>query len=218
VWNSKHLGMRKSGSWAGIALMSSALGLVCSSRLGSESYPAIRPLERTIVVSDVAKADVSLDIESTGGVHVYHMQCHAAGYTGDPDFDYSGDFECRLSLVGQGNTYSTLLTEDAHQSRDWESRGRFFAADVRGVCARIPEFGATRSFKLRGMDLTLAITDQKFTGDEKLSSLKLAVTVRTDPHAQRAIAEVVPLPKSDVPAECKLQEYFLNFAESPKRQ
>jgi hypothetical protein len=156
------------------------------------------------MVPDVAKANVSLDIELLTGVPLYHLQCHSAGYTSDPDFDYSGDFECRLSLIGQPNTYSTLLTEDADQSRDWESRGRFFAADLRGACARIRGFGATRSFRLRGMSLTLRITEQKFTESGKLTSLALTVTVRPDPGAQRPIAEVVPLPKTGVPAECKL--------------
>ena len=117
------------------------------------------PVHRVFDVPDVSKASVSLDLKSTDGEPIYRIQCHSAGYTGDPGFDYSGDFECRLSMIGYDNTYSTLLTEDINQSRDWESRGRFFAADLRGKCAQIPEFGVTRSFQLRGMDLTLLITD-----------------------------------------------------------
>ncbi len=209
--NWKRLKIRAPEAWACIALMSSAFGLAGSSRLWAQSYPPVRPVHRIFIVPDVAKANVSLDIESVRGVPLYHLQCHSAGYTGDPDFDYSGDFERRLSLIGQPNTYSTLLTEDAHQSRDWESRGRFFAADLRGACARIPEFGATRSFKLRGMDLTLRITDEKFTGSGRLTSLALMVTTRPDPRAQRPIAEVVPLPKAGAPVECKLQKYFVNY-------
>jgi hypothetical protein len=111
-----------------------------------------------------------------------------------------------------GEHYSTLLTEDAHQSRDWESRGRFFAAELQGPCARIPEFGATRSFELRGMDLTLGITNQKFTVGGKLNSLTLTVTVRPDPRAQRPIAEVVPLPKTGVPTRCRLRRYFVDYS------
>jgi len=211
-WNWTRSKIRALEAWACITLMSSAFGLVGSSRLWAQSYPVVRPLQRTFMVPDVSKANVSLDIDSVRGAPLYHLQCHPAGYTGDPDFDYSGDFECRLSLIGQPNTYSTLLTEDAHQSRDWESRGRFFAADLRGACARIPEFGATRSFKLRGMNLTLRITDQKFTESGKLTSLGLTVRVRPNPRAQRPIAEVVPLPKTGVPAECKLRQYFVNYS------
>ncbi len=199
------------GAWACITLMSS-FGLLSSSRLGAELYPAVKPLQRAFVVSDVSKANVSFDIEATRGDPLYHLQCHSAGYTGDPDFDYSGDFECRLSLIGQPNSYSTLLTEDAHQSKDWESRGRFFAAELQGPCGRIPEFGATRSFKLRNMDLTLGITDQKFMVGGKLSSLTLTVTVRIDPRAQRPIAEIVSLPKTGVPVGCGLRKYFVDYS------
>ena len=91
-------------------------------------------------------------------------------------------------------------------------QGPFFAAELQGPCARIPEFGATRSFKLRNMDLTLGITDQKFTVGGKLSSLTLTVTVRIDPRAQRPIAEIVPLPKTGAPAECELRKYFVDYS------
>ncbi len=169
----------------------------------AQTYPEVGPLQRTVEVPDVGKANVSVDIRSVDGTPLYRLQCHSAGYTGDPDFDYSGDFECRLSSISDHDTYSTLLTEDAHQSRDWESRGRFFSADLRGACAHIAEFGANRTFKLRGMILTLQITDPKFTDIDKLRSLKLTVTVRPDPDAQRPIAEAVPLPTGS-PTECKL--------------
>jgi hypothetical protein len=213
-WNSKNSKVQPVGAWMCIALLLSILSFVDPSHLRALSYPTVRPLQRTFMVPDVSKANVSLDVKSMTGRALYHLQCHTAGYTGDPDFDYSGDFECRLSLIGQPNSYSTLLTEDADQGRDWESRGRFFATDLRGACAHIPQFGATRSFELRGMNLTLAITEQKFTTGGKLSSLTLTVTVHPDPRAQRPIAEVVSLPKAGVPAECKLQEYFVNPVKS----
>jgi hypothetical protein len=119
--------------------------------------------------------------------------------------------------VGQNDKYSTLLTEDAKQSRDWESRGRFFASELRGPCAEIPEFGATRDFRLRGMDIVLQITQPEFTAD-KLVSLKLTVTVLADEAARRSIAAIVPLPKTRVPAECKLQEHFVDFATLSDRR
>jgi hypothetical protein len=174
-----------------------------------------RTTEKLFDVPDVSKADVFLRLESNEGKNLYTLQCHSAGYMGDPDFEYSGDLECRLSLSDHHETYSTLLTEDLQQSRDWESRGRFFAANLRGACARIPEFGAVRSFRLRGMKLTLRIINPMFSGD-KLSSLKLAVSVSHDPHARRAIAEIVPLPVTGVPANCNLPEYFVDSVTMAK--
>lgn len=193
-----------------LAFMSFAFGIAEPSRLCADSYPPVTGIQRTFMVPDVAKANVSLEIDSTRGTPLYHFECHAAGYTGDPDFDYSGEFECRLSLIGQPNSYSTLLTEDAGQSRDWESRGRFFAAELRGPCAGIPEFGTNREFKLRGMDLSLQITDPTFTEDGKLGSLRVTVSVRPDRMALRSIAEVTPLPPDrEVPAGCELRRYFV---------
>lgn len=119
--------------------------------VGAQSYPAPAPIERTFNVPDVSKSNISLQIKARDGRDLYKLQCHSAGYVGDPDFDYSGDFECRLSLSNGQNVYSTLLTEDLNQSRDWESRARFFAADLRGECARIPEFGSARNFTLRAL-------------------------------------------------------------------
>lgn len=178
----------------------------------AQSYPAVSPLHRTFDVPDASKANVVLFIKSPAGKPLYKLQCHSAGYTGDPAFDYSGDFECRLSSVYRRDVYSTLLTEDVNQSRDWESRGRFFTAQLRGACARVPEFGADRNFKLRGMGLNLRVTDPAFTEAGKLRSLRLTVTVRSNPEARRPIAEIVPLPTKGVPSGCKLQQDFVNFA------
>jgi hypothetical protein len=147
------------------------------------------------------------------GTPIYKLQCHSAGYTDDPDFDYSGDFECRLSSIGVHDKYSTLLTENVHQSRDWESRGRFFSTNLRNECANIPEFGAIRNFRFRGMRLTLHIIDPVFTEGGKLSALKMTVTIHPDSKARRPIAEIVKIPKTGVQAGCRLQEYFIDPAE-----
>jgi hypothetical protein len=193
------------------ALISLGFGLAFPSPLWADSYPSVKPLRRTFSIPDVSMANVSLDIVTMGGAPIYHLQCHSAGYTGDPDFDYSGDFECRLSLIGQPNTYSTLLTEDAHQTRDWESRGRFFVAQLRGPCTRITEFGAIRNFKLRGMGLGLRITAPTFTEAGKLKSLRLTVTVQPDPAARRPIAEVVQFPPvGTVPESCEIRRDFID--------
>lgn len=200
----------------GVTSMSSkvcvVLLLYCLPGFGLDSYPKIRPVERTFEVQSVEKADVVLNIDSEQREPLYTLQCHSAGYVGDPGFDYSGDFECRLSALYQPNTYSTLLTEDPDQSRDWESRARFFASDLKGQCAKIPQFGSMRSFRLRGMNLTLQIARPNFT-DNKLKSLELVVTVRPDETARTPIAEAVPIPKV-VPAGCKLNEHFVQSSSA----
>ena len=185
--------------------------LLMSVSASAQSYPVPASIRKTFDVSNVSKADISLQIKARDGRALYALQCHSAGYEGDSSFEYSGDFECRLILAEGQNTYSTLLTEDLNQSRDWESRGRFFAASLESECANIPEFGAVRNFELRGMRLTLRISDPTFR-DDKLHSLKLTVDVAADPNAHRAIANIVPFPKSHVPAGCDLSKYFVNSA------
>ena len=187
--------------------------LLVSVNASAQSYPAPAIITKNLYISDVSKANISLNIKARDGRGLYTLQCHSSGYEGDSSFDYSGDFECRLILANGRNTYSTLLTEDLDQSRDWESRGRFFAASLKGECATIPEFGTVRSFKLRGLRLTLRISDPMFQGD-KLHSLKFTVAVVPDPNAHRAIASVVPFPEAQFPASCDLSKYFVNSAKT----
>jgi len=187
------------------------VALTLATWAGAQHYPSVEAQNRVFEVPDVKHANVSFDIKSPTGASVYRLQCHSAEYSGDdPDFAYSGDFECRLSSVGNRDGYSTLLTEDVHQSSDWESRGRFFAKHLRGTCASIPDFGAVRKFKLRGMDLTLKIIDPGFAPDGTLQSLKLSVEVRPDASAVRPIAAAVPLPKGRIPSKCKIKEDFID--------
>jgi hypothetical protein len=200
----------------GIGLVVALCPMMVSAIGGAQAYPTIKPLRQTFVVPDVHHADISLDIRSVKGLPLYKLECHSAGYTETRDFDYSGDFECRLSSFSAKDVYSTLLTEDVHQSRDWESRGRFFSANLRPPCANISQFGATRNFRLRGMTLTLQIRDPSFANDGRLIALKLTVTANPDPDAQTEIAQVVSLPKTATPPECKLGEYFVDLSSSNK--
>ena len=202
------------GLYFGVFLLCAWSRMTCQA---VESFVAISSSDQVFQVPDVTNADLSMLIKSVTDVPLYELRCHSAGYTGDPDFDYSGDFECRLLSVGRHETYSTLLTEDIHQSRDWESRGRFFSPGLRGPCARVPQFGATRTFRLRGFRLTLQVMDPIFSISEKLESLKLRVVVRPDPSAQRAIAEVVPFPNTAVTRECGLDKYFMNEVAAATR-
>jgi hypothetical protein len=175
-----------------------------------QRYPDVQPFTRTVPVPDVPAANVVIDLKSVRGVPVYQLQCHAAAYKGDPGFDYSGDFECRLTLLGAPGKYSNLLTEDAHQSRDWESRGRFFSESLRGECGQIPNFGIIREFRLRRMRLTLRLGHLAFNIDGKVKALTLTVTVAPDSQAVRPIAEVVPIPHTSRASECKLRHYFVD--------
>lgn len=205
--------------------------LVCmGARAASPSWPTIKPAQRTFNVPDVKKMNLSLMIHTKAGIPLYGLFCGSpygvsditdnSGYGVDYG-TFNGDFECRLGLKGVGSVGDMLLAEDATQAKPWPSRGRFFASNLVGACANIPEFGATRTFRLRGMKLTLKVIDPvikgtyRYSGLPKLKSLTLKVTVRPDPAATRAIAAIVPFPKQ-WPSRCKLNYYFKNPASFSK--
>jgi hypothetical protein len=123
-------------------------------------------------------------------------------YEGDPSFDYSGDFECRLTPLYTTTRYSTLLTDNQQQTRDWESRARFLAPELTGRCGDFAEYGRVRTFRLRGMSIRLSLGGIKISADPSfpLRSFRFAVAVTPDASAVTEIAEPVdaPLP----PAQC----------------
>jgi len=179
----------------------------CSFAQNANHYLSIKPVTKVFVVDNVESANVHLTIATAAGAPAYVLQCHAASYSQDRDFAYSGEFECRLSSVNMADQYSTLFTEDDHQSRDWESRARFFARSLTGACADIPDFGARRSFRLRNMQITLQVSNALLAPDGTLRGLTLRVEVARDVAAKREIAAPVPFPDK-APSECELGRYF----------
>lgn len=166
-------------------------------------WPIVAPIEKTVYFPDGKAAEIKLTINSARGESTYILECHTFEYEGDPSFDYSGDFECRLTASREHNVYSTLLTDDPDQSRDWQSRGRFLAEELEGPCRNYPEFGQIRHFRLRGMRLTLAIRDIAFTKSlpgkkptilthPRLKSFEFSVRVEPDEGAMSEIAEPIP--------------------------
>jgi hypothetical protein len=154
--------------------------LVCvAPAFAGGDWPRMAPWESTVAVPDADRPQVRLAIPDADGHVAYVLDCGNFD-TQDPAFDYSGDFECRLMSAVPDTRYSTLLTENPDQTRDWESRGRFFVEDLQGACAADPILGARRAFELRGMVLRLAVEDvhtRLVDGRTRLASLQLHVSV-----------------------------------------
>lgn len=161
------------------------------------SWPAIQSATKSFHFVDHRDTGIQMKINSTDGTPLYLLECYLNAYDHeDPNFDYSGDFECRLSSLYSKEKYSTLLTEEKHPTRDWQSRGRFLLEELQGKCSEYPEYGRLRHFKLRGMDLTLEIknftlgsaTENEPWNRRRIKNLDLEVTVATDPTASSEIA------------------------------
>jgi hypothetical protein len=162
-------------------------------------WPVVVALHRSFDFSDASSAAVSLEIFGGDGDALYRLDCHTWRYEGDHDFDYSGDFECRLTSLYAKDVYSTLLTDNLRQSRDWESRARILAQELVGRCADYVEYGRIRSFRLRGTRLRLEFSNVKTVkspesatrGPWALRSFRVRVSVEPDRGARSPIAEGV---------------------------
>ena len=167
----------------------------------TEHWPEVVPFHSTYHFPDARRSGFDLLIYGVKSDPLYGLECHTFEYEKDPSFDYSGDFECRLKSLYSKEAYSNLLTENPGQTRDWQSRGRFLAEELRGDCADYPEFGRIRQFRLRGMKLTLTISEFEFReGGEKdirrkdgpiLKSFRFDIQVDVDVSATSEIAAPV---------------------------
>jgi hypothetical protein len=133
--------------------------LSVGSGLSAQSCPRIQPVAKAYRIEVADKPRLTLTIlNEAGSAAVYRINCATSDTPDDVfKFDFSGDFECMLQTLPPDFTFSTYFTENVHQDRDWESRTRFFAREVALPCGGIPDFGRIRSFRLRGMNVTLAM-------------------------------------------------------------
>jgi hypothetical protein len=172
------------------------------------TWSPIRPVTRTIHIADASQARLVLPIDGQNGRALYVLSCYGAkSQPNSSDFIYDGDFECRLIEGGAPKSqYSTLLTEDFNQSRDWESRARFFGSELVPPCGDVPEFGLERNFLLRGMRISLRLSNATFAPQQVLHSFDFTVSVQNDasPRAQGEIAAPPEIDRRWSQLPCKL--------------
>jgi hypothetical protein len=153
----------------------------------AQQWPRVEEVHKHFDFADVDSAGFDLELKESGGEQrsLYLLKCHSGQYEGGSGFDYSGLLDCRLVSLYSKETVSSLLTETSQQIADWHDRGRFLASHLRKGCAAYPEWGQKRSFRLRGMDITISISDVVFapppSGDEKVKSYSVDVIVTSDP-------------------------------------
>ena len=188
-----------------VTLTISVASMAGTGNESKHSWPAIKPVKKSIHFLDHQKMGTKLNIVGLDETPVYLLECYLNAYNHkDNDFDYTGDFECRLtSLYDDHQAHRTLLSAERPQTRDWQSRGVFYIDEiepkyVEGIPIKYPGYGRARSFRLRGMALTLEIknfklesgSDKKSTMDRnRIKELELDVTVTSDPSATYGVAE-----------------------------
>jgi len=176
--------------WAGVLR---AIGDPAASQ---EPFPPVKPLHTSVSFLRASTASLELRLVGANNAALYKLDCHTWTYEGDPDFAYSGDFECRLIPLYTQTSYSTLLTDLEHPTRDWQSRARFLVLELLGQCGGVPEYGRIRTFRLRGMRIQLSLDMVRTQSGVVnatmspvgLASFRFTVDVRSDPTATTAIA------------------------------
>jgi len=161
-------------------------------------WPEVRPFNTRLHFSGHQLEKIR--ISGRDGTPLYLLHCVSQAYNeegrqGENDFDYSGDFECRLTSF-YDNRQNSLLKESLYTTRDWESRGCFHIIEMLGKCGDYPDYGRVRDFRLRGMDIRLSILnlktkqvkDQNGHSAEEMKSLDLEVRVESDSTAISEIA------------------------------
>lgn len=141
-----------------VLLLISIISTACAEK--TDSWPVISEFEYEYVFDDPSQAMVELDIKDQAGVPQYKFECHNYLYDSGSDFNYSGDFECRLESLYSNEYVSTLFAYSDDQSADWESRAIFYAAHFVGKCKTSPYGGKARVFRLRNMRIMLEIFDE----------------------------------------------------------
>jgi hypothetical protein len=128
-------------------------------RLVSEEWP--EPMAQCAEATADSIADIELrrTVLSTASEPLYDLTCLGADRFPDWDreFDWSGDLMCHLRSTNSSAPRTNLLQDDPDATRDWQTRSRFLEKELQGDCGRVPEIGSLRTFRLRGMKLTVRV-------------------------------------------------------------
>jgi hypothetical protein len=182
-------------------LVATLVILFCSISFGSSGscgqWPQIAPLSGQVTFASPAEAVVEVKITSPAMNPLYLLSCQS-GDRDDKDFNYSGLFHCRLISLYSKETVSSLLIEDLPQTADWEGRSRFLLNQVVGRCGQLVDWGAERTFRLRGMRIILATHDVELGGKMEhpmIGPFTFVYSVQHDDAALTPIASKSPVEK-----------------------
>ncbi len=107
-----------------------------------KSWPEIKPFKKIIKFIDHQKPSAKIEIHGKDGKPIYLLECYLNAYDfANDDFDYSGIFECRLTSIGKYEGYTTLLTEEKKQTRDWQSLDEDSPGGANSMCSALSAFG-----------------------------------------------------------------------------
>ncbi|MHB8755821.1 MAG: hypothetical protein ACYC92_12840 [Candidatus Acidiferrales bacterium] len=127
-------------------------------------WPLIKPLSWSGDI-DLLGPPTLISIQSTKGTIVYRLYCSSWLAPPEPEWltqgdSYGGDFECLLTdgKPGTPAKRATLLNYDPEDTSPYHfNEGSFVWKEILGKCWNNPEWGADRTFYLRGMRLRIHV-------------------------------------------------------------
>jgi len=188
--------------------------------VSQERWPVVQPVQKSqrIILPDIddpnhvndsSQTAFDLTIRSPKGFTLYQIECGNPDRSNSYVFEYSGDFQCRMIPAGSEISSEDLLSEVPHATHDWQSRARFFASEVLGRCGEIADYGRVRTFRLRGMKLTLSMVDIQADRSGRVPTLRgftFQVAVVPDLNATSRVAEAPVLSPSMKSPDCPLDD------------
>jgi len=154
----------------------------------ANEWPRVREFEVTVGFDNSGQRfDLNIPIFNMQGIPIYWFICNGGDYydSSPGDVIYVTPLSCRLNLENI-ETDESLLAED--DSPVWHTRGQFHSSQFVGACAKYPEYGRLRHFRLRGFGLTLEVLDFWMKND-KIDYLLLKISLQNDETALTEQAE-----------------------------
>jgi hypothetical protein len=172
-------------------------GALAAGPANASAWPRVVPQTGSAEIEQVPEHGVQWALRDANGRTAYELTCKTGDSGDGEDFDYSGFIHCRLDTPGR-KAWPPSLLMPADSTRTWQGRARFMLGDVVAACGQVPDYGATRSFRLRGMQLRLTVDRLDVDPGAPpfyVRRFRLAYDVRPDATATAATpARVAPEP------------------------
>jgi hypothetical protein len=158
-------------------------------------WPHIREFDREYSFEKQEDMFLQFPVFTLDGKTAYIVEC-GNPFAKDPrmrNFEWSGDFECRVARPGIGYLPDAqLLIRSTQEAAEWESRGRFWWTELTPDCIAFPDWGGTRVYRFRHMRITIRITNPKIDQNQGslhiLQGLDVEIRGRFDEAANRPVA------------------------------
>lgn len=148
-------------------------------------WPAVQPINRTYRFRDASTAKLSLQIRDTRGAALYLLRCANT----DLEYDWAevmpGDFACWIRSINKSGALGPVSLLDPSNEDDMTCRACVWLWNLTGDCAKYPDWGSKRDFRLRGMKISISFANVKLSpesdeSDVTFKSLDVAVSVIRD--------------------------------------